>query len=150
MRCFIFAVTTFLLLSSEAYADSGLVSVKSAHSVKKTADRLESALKAKGMRVFNRVDHAGGAKSVNKTLRPTELIIFGNPKIGTVLMQCNQSVGIDLPQKALVWEDSTGQVWLSYNNPQYLAERHQITKCSEVIKKIKGALSNFAKAATSP
>ena len=150
MRCSIFAVTTFLLVSSGAYADSGLISVKSAHSVKKTANRLESALKAKGMRVFNRVDHAEGAKSVNKTLRPTELIIFGNPKIGTVLMQCKQSVGIDLPQKALVWEDSTGQVWLSYNNPQYLAERHEITKCGEVIKKIKGALSNFTKAATSP
>jgi len=68
----------------------------------------------------------------------------------TVLMQCKQSVGIDLPQKALVWEDSMGQVWLSYNNPQYLAERHQITKCGEVIGKIKNALSNFTKAATSP
>ncbi len=65
------------------------------------------------MRVFNRVDHAEGAKSVKKTLRPIELIIFGNPKIGTGLMQCKQSVGIDLPQKALVWEDSMGQVWLS-------------------------------------
>jgi len=150
MRCSIFAVTTFLLMSSGAYADSGLVSVKSAHNVKKTADRLESALKAKGMKVFNRVDHAQGAKSVNKTLRPTELIIFGNPKIGTVLMQCKQSIGIDLPQKALVWEDSTGQVWLSYNNPKYIAERHQIKKCGEVIKKIKNALGNFAKAATSP
>ncbi len=150
MRCSIFAVVTFLVFSSWAYADSGLVSVKSTHSVKKTADRLESALKAKGMKVFNRVDHAQGAKSVNKTLRPTELIIFGNPKIGTVLMQCKQSIGIDLPQKALVWEDSTGQVWLSYNNPKYLAERHQIKKCGEVIKMIKNALGNFAKAATSP
>lgn len=150
MRCSIFAVITFLLLSSWAYADSGLVSVKSAHSVKKTADRLESALKAKGMKVFNRVDHARGAKSVNKTLRPTELIIFGNPKIGTVLMQCSQSVGIDLPQKALVWEDSAAQVWLSYNSPKYVADRHHIKECGAVIKKIKNALSNFAKAATSP
>jgi len=150
MRYSSFAVTIFLLLSSGAYADSGLVSVKSAHSVKKTADRFESALKAKGMKVFNRVDHAQGAKSVNKTLRPTELIIFGNPKIGTVLMQCKQSVGIDLPQKALVWEDSTGQVWLSYNNPKYVADRHQIKKCGAVIKKIKNALGNFAKAATTP
>jgi uncharacterized protein (DUF302 family) len=150
MRCLIFAVVTFLVFTSWAHADSGLVSVKSAHSAKKTADRLESALKAKGMKVFIRVDHAGGAKSVNKTLRPTELIIFGNPKIGTVLMQCKQSVGIDLPQKALVWEDSTGQVWLSYNNPKYLAERHKIAKCAEVIGKIKKALSNFAKAATNP
>jgi len=150
MRCLIFAVVTFLVFTSWAYADSGLVSIKSAHSVKKTADRLESAIKAKGMKVFNRVDHAKGARSVNKILRPTELIIFGNPKIGTVLMQCKQSVGIDLPQKALVWEDSTGQVWLSYNNPQYLAERHQIKQCGEVIKKIKNALGNFAKAATTP
>ena len=150
MRYSSLAVTIFLLLSSGAYADSGLVSVKSAHSVKKTADRLESALKAKGMKVFNRIDHAKGAKSVNKTLRPTELIIFGNPKIGTVLMQCKQSIGIDLPQKALVWEDSTGQVWLSYNNPNYVADRHHIKQCGEVIKKIKNALGNFAKAATAP
>ena len=136
MRYSSLAVTIFLLLSSGAYADSGLVSIKSAHSVKKTADRLESALKAKGMKVFNRIDHAKGAKSVNKTLRPTELIIFGNPKIGTVLMQCKQSVGIDLPQKALVWKDSTGQVWLSYNNPNYVADRHHVKQCGEVIKKI--------------
>lgn len=102
------------------------------------------------MRVFNRVDHAGGARSVNKTLRPTEIIIFGNPKIGTVLMQCEQSVGIALHQKALVWEDSKGKVWLSYNNPNYLAKRHQITKCGEIIGKIEKALSNFAKAAAKP
>ena len=150
MRYLGFVITIFLLVPSWAYADSGLVSVKSAHSVKKTADRLESVIKAKGMKVFNRIDHAKGAKSVNKSLRPTELIIFGNPKIGTVLMQCQQSVGIDLPQKALVWEDATGQVWLSYNNPQYLVERHQITKCGEVVGKIKKALDNFAKAATEP
>ena len=150
MRSFIFPVVTFLVFCSWAHADSGLVNVKSAHSVKETTDRLESVLKAKGMRIFTRVDHAKGAKSVDKTLRPTELIIFGNPKIGSVLMQCNQSVGIDLPQKALVWEDSSGQVWLSYNRPKYLAERHQISKCGAVIKKIKGALSNFAKAATKP
>ena len=150
MRCSIFTVIAFLFVFSWAYADSGLVSVKSAHSVKTTADRLESLLKSKGMRVFNRIDHAGGANTVNKTLRPTELIIFGNPKIGTVLMQCKQSIGIDLPQKALVWEDSTGQVWLSYNNPKYVADRHQIKKCADVLKKIKNALGNFAKAATSP
>ncbi|NIO06987.1 MAG: DUF302 domain-containing protein [Deltaproteobacteria bacterium] len=150
MRISILAVLFAVSVFSLAYADSGVVTVGSVHSVKRTADRLEAALKAKGMTVFGRIDHAEGAKSVNKTLRPTELIIFGNPKIGTVLMQCKQSVAIDLPQKALVWEDDKGQVWLSYNNPAYLADRHEIGECKEALTKIKKALQNFARAATKP
>jgi uncharacterized protein (DUF302 family) len=78
------------------------------------------------------------------------LIIFGNPKVGTPLMQCSQSVAIDLPQKALIWENEAGQVWLSYNDPEYLAKRHGIKGCVEVIKQIQNALSNFAKKATMP
>ena len=127
-----------------------LVTVKSSHSVKDTADRLVSALETKGMTVFNRINHAEGAKKVGKTLLPTELVIFGNPKVGTPLMICSRSVAIDLPQKALIWEDAQGQVWLNYNNPQYLAERHGITGCQEVLKKVAGALKNFASAATKP
>jgi uncharacterized protein (DUF302 family) len=132
------------------YADSGLISIKSSHDVKTTADRLENALKGKGMTVFIRIDHAAGAQKVGMKLRSTELLIFGNPKVGTPLMQCSQSVAIDLPQKALIWEDEAGQVWLSYNDPKYLVKRHGITGCVEVIKKIEKALGNFAHAATMP
>ncbi len=135
---------------SVAAAGNGLVNVKSTHSVKETADRLETALTNKGMTVFVRIDHTAGAKKAGLTLPPTELVIFGNPKVGTPLMQCSRSVAIDLPQKALVWEDDQGQVWLTYNDPTYLAERHAITGCEAVLEKIGGALQNFAAAATQP
>ncbi len=134
----------------QAQANNGLVSVKSAHDVKTTADRLEAVLKKKGMTVFNRIDHAKGAKSVGKELRPTELVIFGNPKIGSVLMNCTQTIAIDLPQKALIWEDGGGQVWLSYNEPTQLANRHRMSGCKKVINKVTGALGKFAAAATNP
>ena len=143
-------INAIFILATSAYAGSGIVSVGSAHDVKTTADRLESTLKQKGMNVFIRINHAQGAQKVGKELRPTELIIFGNPKVGTPLMQCQQSAAIDLPQKALIWQDAKGQVWLSYNDPDYLVKRHGIEGCGEVIKKIKGALGNFAKAATMP
>ncbi len=150
MQKLFWIIITILFLTSSAYAGSGIISVKSSHDVKTTADRLESTLKQKGMNVFNRINHAQGAQKVGKELRPTELIIFGNPKVGTPLMQCAQSVAIDLPQKALIWQDAQGQVWLSYNDPNYLVERHQLTGCDEVIKKVGKALGNFAKSATMP
>ncbi len=131
-----------------AHADGGLVSVKSSHDVATTADKLETVLKSKGMNVFGRVNHAAGAEKAGLSLRPTEVVIFGNPKVGTPLMNCAQSVAIDLPQKALIWQDEAGQVWLAYNDPAYLAERHQIEGCDEVLKKVTGALANFAAAAT--
>lgn len=130
--------------------DQGLIKVKSNHTVSVTADRLVNALKSKGMTVFAEIDHAAGARSVGQTLRPTEVVVFGNPKVGTLLMQCSQSVAIDLPQKALIWEDKAGQVWLAYNNPQHLAQRHQIEGCDQVLNKIEQALGKFAKAATQP
>jgi uncharacterized protein (DUF302 family) len=145
---YILIISAFLV--SAAYAGSGLVSVKSSHDVKTTADRLESTLQQKGMTVFIRIDHAQAAQKIGRELRPAELIIFGNPKVGTPLMECRQSVAIDLPQKALIWQDEQGQVWLSYNDPNYLVERHGITGCDEAVKKIEGALANFAKAATMP
>ena len=150
MRQIIYTITALFFLASHAYAGNGIISVKSSHEVKATADRLENALKQKGMTVFIRINHAEGAQKVGKKLRPTELVVFGNPKVGTPLMQCRQSTAIDLPQKALIWEDVEGQVWLSYNDPNYLVERHGITGCAEVLKKIEKALSNFAKAATMP
>lgn len=139
----------FLCISSLAMANDSLSSTKSAHDVVTTADRLEAVLKEKGMTIFARIDHAAGAAKVGNSLRPTQLIIFGNPKVGSPLMLCQQSVAIDLPQKALIWEDDQGVVWLSYNKPSYLKSRHSVTGCDEVFEKITGALSKFAAHATS-
>ena len=150
MHRFILVLIMFLFAASSAWADTGFVNVKSNHSVKETGDRLETVLKQKGMTVFSRINHAAGAKRVGKILRPTELIIFGNPKVGAPLMQCSQTVGLDLPQKALIWEDEAGLVWFSYNSPAYLDKRHGLAKCSQVLKKVENALKNFAVAATMP
>ena len=138
------------LLSSQAYADSadGVVRIKSSYSVNTTIDRLETAIRQKGMTVFKRIDHKAGAEDAGLKLRPTELLIFGNPKVGTPLMICSQTTALDLPQKALAYEDSTGQVWFAYNDPDYLARRHGITGCDEALKKVSKALANFAKIAT--
>jgi uncharacterized protein (DUF302 family) len=142
-------VLAALLTGGSAVAADGLVTLKSAHSVDDTVNKLESVLESKGMNIFGRVNHAAGAEKAGLELRPTQVLIFGNPKVGTPLMQCVQSVAIDLPQKALVWEDEAGEVWLAYNDPAYLAARHSISGCDEVLKKVSGALGNFAKAATS-
>ena len=128
-------------------AGEGMIKLKSAHSVAVTADRLETILKSNGMTVLKRIDHAAGAASVGRQLRPTELLIFGNPKVGTPLMQCSPSIAIDLPQKALIWQDKRGQVWLAYNDPQFLALRHDVSGCDEVLNKVATALGNFAAAA---
>ena len=145
-----FSILAILFIVSTASAGDGLISVKSSHDVKVTADRLENILNQKGMTVFIRINHSAGAQKVGKKLRPTELVVFGNPKVGTPLMQCSQSVAIDLPQKALIWQDDKGQAWLTYNDPNYLAQRHGLSECTEVLKKVEKALSNFAKAATMP
>lgn len=138
------------MVMATAHAGEGTVTVASAHDVATTADRLVAALEGKGMTVFQRIDHAEGAAGVEMALRPTELVIFGNPRAGTPLMQCGQSVAIDLPQKALIWEDEAGDVQLAYNDPQYLADRHDIGNCGEVIGNIARALASFAEAATAP
>lgn len=150
MRQILFAFIATFFIVSTAVAGNGLISVKSSHTAKATADRLENVLKQKGMTVFIRINHTAGAQKIGEKLRPTELVVFGNPKVGTPLMQCNQSVAIDLPQKALIWQDDEGQVWLSYNDPNYLAQRHGLAGCADVIKKVEKALGNFAKAATMP
>lgn len=135
-------------LSTQTMAEAeGVITVASQHSVSDTLDKLEAMLKDKGMNIFARVDHSGGAQKVGKTLAPTELLIFGNPKIGTPLMQCQRSVAIDLPQKMLAWQDENGKVWLSYNDPLYLAQRHQIdmeNPCYPILEKVSKALGNFA------
>ncbi len=128
--------------------DNGLITMKSPYSVGETVDRFEKAVTAKGMTVFARVDHAKGAAGVGKDLRPTEVLIFGNPNVGTLLMQSNQTAGIDLPLKLLAWQDAEGQVWIAYNDPAYLVQRHDITDRGEVVEKMRNALRNFADAAT--
>ena len=102
----------------------GIVDLASGHSVTETADRLESLLKAKGVKIFSRIDQAAEAKSVGLSMRPTVLLIFGDPKAGTPLMSRYPSLAVDLPLKALVWESSEGKVWLSFNSPQFLKQRH--------------------------
>lgn len=136
------------LISTPVLADNGIITVQSNHDVATTADKLESVLNNKGMTVFTRINHAEGAKKADLELRPTEVVIFGNPKVGTPLMLCSQTTALDLPQKALIWEDEKGQTWLSYNDPEYLKERHNIKGCDVVIGKVKGALAKFAGAAT--
>ena len=135
-----------LSASFSVAASDGLVKYESNYSVKETADRFEDIAKSKGLTLFARVDHQKNAASVNLELRPTEVIIFGNPKVGTPLMQCAQDVAIDLPQKVMVSEDDNKKVWLTYNNPTYLMERHQIQGCDEAIKKISGVLSKLSEA----
>lgn len=105
---------------------SGLVTLKSAFPVKETVDRLVHRVEAKGLTVFCRIDHAANAVSAGLKLRPTEVLIFGNAKGGTPLMQATPTIGIDLPLKALAWEDAAGQTWLAYNDPVWLTARHGI------------------------
>lgn len=118
----------------------GLIMKRSSHSVTETLDRLTNILESKGLTIFARVDHAGNAAGADLALPPTQVLIFGNPNLGTPLMQSNRTIAIDLPQKALAFEDAEGQVWLAYNVPEYLAKRHDITDRDAVIEKIAGAL----------
>jgi uncharacterized protein (DUF302 family) len=111
---------------ADGLADHGLVTLKSALAVKETLDKLVRLLEAKGLTVFCRIDHAANAVSADLSLRPTEVLIFGNAKGGTPLMQATQTIGIDLPLKALAWQDDTGQTWLAYNDPAWLTARHGI------------------------
>jgi len=113
-----------------------------------TLDLFESAVRSKGMTVFARVDHHKGAAAVGLELRPTEVLIFGNPKIGTLLMQGDQLAGIDLPLKVLAWQDEQGAVWLAYNDPAWIVKRHGIHDRDAVVEKMQGALKNFAELAT--
>jgi uncharacterized protein (DUF302 family) len=126
----------------------GLTTIASRFGPKETMNRLEAEIRAKGMTVFARIDHAAGAAEVGLTLAPTELIIFGNARGGTPLMQSRQTVGIDLPLKALVWEDTAGKTWLSYNEPGWIAQRHGLANAEPVVSKLAALLSAISKTAT--
>ena len=140
-----FLFATLFALSSAAFGADGLVAIKSPFATKETMNRLEENAKQRGLNVFARIDHAAGAAKIGKALRPTEVLIFGNPQGGTPFMECAQSVGIDLPLKALVWEDAQGQVWLGYNDPAFLAQRHGVAQCPAV-SDLSKALAGLAEA----
>jgi uncharacterized protein (DUF302 family) len=129
-------------------AVDGLITLPSSQGPKDTMDKFEAEVKAKGLTVFARVDHAAGAAAVGLTLAPTELLIFGNARGGTPLMQSVQTTGIDLPLKVLVWQDSSGKTWLSYNDPAWLARRHDVGhEADGAIKAMSGALDAMVRAA---
>jgi uncharacterized protein (DUF302 family) len=132
-------------------AADGLITIRSTYGPNETMNRAEAEVKAKGLTVFARIDHAAGAAVVGLPLRPTELLIFGNAKGGTPLMQSVQTSGIDLPLKILVWQDASGNSWLSYNDPNWLAKRHGLGHEVEgPVSAMAAALSAIARTATSP
>jgi uncharacterized protein (DUF302 family) len=129
-------------------AMQGLMTVKSSHAPEGTMRRLEAAVKAKGLTIFARIDHAEGASEVGLSMRPTEVLVFGSAKGGTPLMQAAQTIGIDLPLKALVWQDAAGETWLSWNDPAWLAARHGLTGVEAMVGRLTALLDDLARAAT--
>ncbi len=139
-----------LVLQTPLAGAGSFVVTRSAHDVNETINRLEASLRAKGVTVFARIDHAGNAQRVGVALRPVQLLIFGNPKLGSPLLESNPMVGLDLPMKALAWEDADGEVWLGYTAAATIAGRYRIEDRAAVIGKMTGALKNFTAAATRP
>jgi uncharacterized protein (DUF302 family) len=132
-------------------AADGLITIKSGFGPEETMNRFEAEVRAKGMTVFAHIDHAAGAAAAGLPLRPTDLLIFGNAKAGTPLMQSVQTIGIDLPLKALVWQDEAGATWLSYNDPSFLAQRHGLSETTKAtINAMAGVLNAVAGKATAP
>jgi uncharacterized protein (DUF302 family) len=137
-------------MSPRDTANADLVTVPSAHGVADTIARLKGLLDQKKIQVFADIDHAAGAKQVGLSLRPTRLLIFGNPKAGTPLMQSRQTIGLDLPLRVLIWEDEAGKIWLTYHRPEYLAQHHKIGDRDEAVRAIAAGLSALVTAATAP
>jgi uncharacterized protein (DUF302 family) len=129
-------------------AESDLVTLPSAHGTIETVERLKSLLAQKGIQVFAHIDHAAAAQEVGLPLRPTQVLIFGNPQAGTPLMQSQQTVGLDLPLRMLVWQDEAGQVWLTYRTVELVAQGHQITDRDDTVKALDAGLAALARAAT--
>ena len=132
-------------------AVDGLITRGSSFGPEETMKRLEADVQAKGLTVFAHIDHAAGAEAVGLPLRPTDLLIFGNARGGTPLMQAAQSIGIDLPLKMLVWQDADGATWVSYNDPAFLAHRHGLDEATKAtVNALTGALNAIATKATTP
>jgi len=130
---------------------NGLITIESRNGPEETMNRFEAEVRARGMTVFAHIDHAAGATAVGLPLRPTELLIFGHAKTGTPLMQSNQMIGIDLPLKALVWQDASGTTWLSYNDPAFLAHRYGVDGADDTtVNAMAAALKAIASKATTP
>lgn len=147
----IFALVATCFWETPAMAVDGLTTIKSSFGPEDTMKRLEAEVKAKGLTVFAHVDHAAGAAAVGMNLRATDLLIFGNAKGGTPLMQQAQTIGIDLPLKALVWQDEQGATWLSYNDPAYLTSRHGVGEATNAaVNGMTMALHAIAAKATAP
>lgn len=143
MKTFMAAVAAaFVLMTGHAFA-SDLITKPSPHSVTVTVDRLVAAVEGAGAKVFARIDHAAGAASVGAELRPTQTLMFGNPKLGTPAMQADQASGLDLPLRVVVYQDQAGQVHLAYHPPAKLAEDHNVPADAEVLKKMTGALNKL-------
>jgi uncharacterized protein (DUF302 family) len=136
------------MMSGSGDRSNGLTQLKSNFSIEETTTRIESLLKERNLVLVAKIDHTANAKSVKLELRPMRLFIFGNAQAGTPLMQCNQNVGIDLPMKALLWQDAQGQVWFGYNDPQYLQDRHQLKQCDREINATSQAMKALATAVT--
>jgi uncharacterized protein (DUF302 family) len=129
--------------------ETGLISVRSRYAVRETIDRLTAAVEAAGLIVFGRIDHGANAVEIGMPLRPTELLLFGHPRAGTPVMQEQQTVGIDLPLKSLAWEDEAGQVWLTYNDTEWLAQRHGLgPKSARNLDAMRSSTAALAAAAT--
>jgi uncharacterized protein (DUF302 family) len=129
-------------------ADTNLVTLASAHGATETVKRFKALLTEKGIELFAHIDHAEAAKKVGLSLRPTQVLIFGNPKAGTPLMQSQQTIGLDLPLRVLVWEDEKGKVWLTYRRVQDLARQHHVTGHDPAVKVLDDGLAGLARAAT--
>lgn len=138
----ILCISYALMMPGISLAQGDYISKKSPYSVTKTIDRLQNLLKNKGIVIFKKVDHGAGARRVGMTLPDSQLLIFGNPKMGSPLMAESPLTGLDLPMKALAWMDADGQVWLSYLDPQILPKRHNL-KRMDIIQKMSKALNNF-------
>lgn len=145
MRIILVALAALFVTLPAAAED--FQTIKSKYSVKETIDRLAATLEKKGIRVMARVDHAAGAKSAGLDLKPTQLLIFGNPKLGTPLMQTSRMIALDLPMKVLAWEDQKGEVHVAYTAPAALAKRHGVADRDEIIGKMTKALTNLTAAA---
>lgn len=143
MKQLLTAIAIITLSVPHAYAADGMTTVESEHDLETTKERLLNALTEAGMNVFAEIDHSAGAQEAGMELAPTRLVMFGNPEVGTQLMQCGRSSAIDLPMKALIWEDDQ-TVYVGYNNADYLADRHDLENCDEVLQQVGNALEGFA------
>jgi uncharacterized protein (DUF302 family) len=144
----IVAAALVLSLTATSALPEKLVALESKYDVKETLDRLAAELDKRGIKVAARVDHAAGAKAVGMELPPIEVLMFGNPRLGTPLMQSAPAIGIDLPMKVLAWQDSAGKVWIGYTAPDALKARHGISDRADVFNAMAAALEGLAKSAS--